>query len=490
MNVTKQEIAPNAVPVVDIAQPNAAGVSHNYYEKFNVNREGLILNNSTVAAQSQLGGLLMGNANLARTGSVSLIVNEVTGSTQSHINGFIEVHGRAADLVVANPNGISVNGGGFINASRVTLTTGLPEFDANGALQSLLVQQGKVRIGEQGMYIQNCNYCDILANAVEINGAIQGQKSIDRGSDIRVVSGYYRFDYPSGTATEEASGDPIMGVDSSALGGMYAGKIYFIAKGRDVGVKLPPNMATNTGDLVVESDGSIHLSGQLNSSGKIEIKTSNELVSQEMKMRATDKIDLSVRSVTMSSTDSFTPKTLSLKAIDEITFSNTKLRSIQALQIQGGSLESTEDQWSSLADISLESTTGAMTLKKSVLNSPQTISMQSEGDFALNGKLVAKQGIQLISQGGLQQEGILEASEGTIVSQTSDDSSVKGKWTARDGIQIASDRSIAIENHSLLSSESPIVVKSGNLAHLEGTIRSKEKIRFEGNNGFIQGEIL
>ena len=116
--------------------------------------------------------------------------------------------------------------------------------------------------------------------------------------------------------------------------------------------------------------------------------------------------------------------------------------------------------------------------------------MQSEGDFALNGKLVAKQGIQLISQGGLQQEGILEASEGTIVTQTSDDSSVKGKWTARDGIQIASDRSISIENHSLLSSESPIVVESGNLAHLEGRIRSKEKIRFEGNNGFIQGEIF
>ena len=87
----------------------------------------------------------MGNANLARTGSASLIVNEVTGSTQSHIHGFIEVHGRAADLVVANPNGISVNGRGFINAPRVTLTIGLPEFDANGALQSLLVQQEKVR---------------------------------------------------------------------------------------------------------------------------------------------------------------------------------------------------------------------------------------------------------------------------------------------------------------------------------------------------------
>ena len=78
---TKQEVAPNKVLVVNIAQPNAAGVSHNCYEKFNVNREGLILNNSTVAAQSKLGGMLMGNANLSRTGLASLIVNEVTGPT-------------------------------------------------------------------------------------------------------------------------------------------------------------------------------------------------------------------------------------------------------------------------------------------------------------------------------------------------------------------------------------------------------------------------
>ena len=218
----KQETAPNKVPVVNIAQPNNAGVSHNCYEKFNVNREGLILNNSAVAGKSQLGGMLMGNANLARTGSANLIVNEVVGPTQSQINGFIEVYGKAADLVVANPNGISVNGGGFINVPKVTMTTGIPEFDANGALQNLLVQQGKVIIGDQGMHVQNCNYCDILANAVEINGAIQGQKSEHDGTDMHVVSGYYRFDYPARIATEEGAGVPVMGVDSAALGGMSA----------------------------------------------------------------------------------------------------------------------------------------------------------------------------------------------------------------------------------------------------------------------------
>ena len=489
VSLPKQEIAPNKVPVVDIAQSNTAGVSHNYYEKFNVNREGLILNNSTVAAQSQLGGMLMGNANLARTGSANLIVNEVVGPTQSQINGFVEVHGKAADLVVANPNGISVNGGGFINAPKVTLTTGVPEFDANGGLQSLLVQQGKVSIGEQGMHVQNCNYCDILANAVEINGAIQGQKSEHEGTDMHVVSGYYRFDYPARIATEEGNGTPIMGVDSAALGGMYAGKIYFQAKGKDVGVKLPLNMVTNTGDLVVEADGSIHLAGYVNSTGKIDIKASNKISIKDANIQTSDKFEITAKDAVITNTKIYTLQTLSLNATDVFRSSESRLNSEKALHIQAGSMESTKDHFASLEPICLESVYGDLSLKRTMIQTPLEARLHSTGNLALNGRINTKRWLNLTSNGTLHQEGVLEVSGGGITAQSSADALIKGKWTARDDIRIGSNASVEIKNHSLLSSEGPISVNATHKASLAGTIRTKDKATFIGNIGVISGNI-
>ena len=485
----KQETAPNKVPVIDIAQPNNAGVSHNCYEKFNVNREGLILNNSAVAAQSKLGGMLIGNANLARTGSASLIVNEVVGPTQSRINGFVEVHGKAADLVVANPNGISVNGGGVINAPKVTLTTGVPEFDANGALQSLLVQQGKVTIGEQGMHVQNCNYCDILANAVEINGAIQGQKSEHEGTDMHVVSGYYRFDYPSRTATEESAGAPILGVDSAALGGMYAGKIYFQTKGRDVGVKFPPNMVTNAGDLVVEADGSIHIAGHVNSTGCASIQSSDKIFLENVRLGARDKIDMSASSVFVTRTNVFTPKMLSLNATDAFRSSESRLNSEKALHIQAGSMESTKDHFASLEPIHFETTHGDLSLKRVDFGTLADVNLQSAGNLLIKGQIKAPHGIALTSTGYLQQQGSMKTSEGGITAQSSTDTLIKGVWSARDGIRIGSDASFAIKNRSLLSSEGLIAVSAGNKADCSGTLKSEGNVTLKGDRGVIRGNL-
>ena len=136
---------PNGAPLVNIQTPSAAGVSRNTYRQFDVNSNGAVLNNSRQNVQTQLGGWIQGNPWLAR-GEARIIVNEVNSTHPSQLRGFIEVAGQRAELIVANPAGIHVDGAGFINASRATLTTGTPQFNG-GSLESYRVQRGTVQIG-------------------------------------------------------------------------------------------------------------------------------------------------------------------------------------------------------------------------------------------------------------------------------------------------------------------------------------------------------
>ena len=129
----------NGVPQVNIQTPSAAGVSRNVYSQFDVQNNGVILNNSRTNTATQLGGWVQGNPWLAR-GSARVILNEVNSSNPSYLNGYVEVAGQKAEVVIANPSGISVNGGGFINASKTTLTTGHMTASKNGAKK--MVQPG------------------------------------------------------------------------------------------------------------------------------------------------------------------------------------------------------------------------------------------------------------------------------------------------------------------------------------------------------------
>jgi len=126
---TVVDVTSNGTPMVNIATPNLQGLSHNKYNDFNVDANNLVLNNSKeMTGVSQIGGFVGGNANLMNAGrEASIILNEVTSTRNSNLGGYIEVYGRTSDFVLANPNGISVAGAGFINTSRATLVTGTPQ---------------------------------------------------------------------------------------------------------------------------------------------------------------------------------------------------------------------------------------------------------------------------------------------------------------------------------------------------------------------------
>ena len=153
----------SGVTSVNIATPNTTGLSHNRYTQFDVGPGGVILNNATQElSASQLGGLMQGNGNLAASGAARVILNEVTSANRSLLEGAVEVHGVSADVILANPNGITCNGCGVINTPRVSLTTGVAQVGADGALSGFDVQGGDVLIGSRGADLRSSAIFDTI----------------------------------------------------------------------------------------------------------------------------------------------------------------------------------------------------------------------------------------------------------------------------------------------------------------------------------------
>ena len=164
--------AANGVPVVNINDPNSVGVSHNKFLDYNVGTSGAIINNSQSNAVSELGGVVLGNSNLHN--SATTIINEVTSTSRSTINGPQEILGGKADYILANPNGISINGGEFVNAHRATVTTGRVQLDSFGSLEKIYVEKGNIEFTDRDLDVSNLDYFDIIARTTELKVKIHG----------------------------------------------------------------------------------------------------------------------------------------------------------------------------------------------------------------------------------------------------------------------------------------------------------------------------
>uniref|UniRef100_UPI0030F3AE5A two-partner secretion domain-containing protein n=1 Tax=Stenotrophomonas sp. G106K1 TaxID=3134792 RepID=UPI0030F3AE5A len=262
--------APNGVPMVNITTPSAGGVSRNRYSQFDVGREGVILNNARGQVQTQLGGWVQGNPWLA-TGSARVILNEVNGPA-SRLNGYVEVAGQRAEVIIANPAGIQVNGGGFLNASRVTLTTGTPVFSGSGSLEGYRVSGGAIEVNGDGLDASRADYTDLITRSLKVNAGIWANQ-LQASLGNNVVSA----DHSQVTATAASGEAPSFALDVGALGGMFANKIWLVGNEHGVGVRNAGSIGAQAGELVVTVDGRLENTGALQSLQNVRVQASGDV---------------------------------------------------------------------------------------------------------------------------------------------------------------------------------------------------------------------
>jgi filamentous hemagglutinin len=513
---TRMDQAGNGVPVINIATPNQAGISHNQFQDYNVGKEGLILNNGTDRlTQTQLGGLIQNNPNLQAGREAKGIINEVTGANRSQLQGYTEVAGKAANVMVANPYGITCNGCGFINTPNATLTTGKPQFDANGNLLALDVTKGAITVEGQGLDASKSDALSIIARATEVNAAIHAK-------DLTVTVGANRV-AADGSVTPVAGegAAPQVSVDTGALGGMYANRIHLVSSEKGVGVNLG-DLNARQGDITLDTNGKLMVNNSL-ASGSLTAKADSVVLSGDHKstgaMLINSRSDMAVTNGKLVSDGDIT-----LAGNGKLSVANGTLTAGKDINLNSGSLTAdTTSEVNAAGAIQANVAGAANHAGKMVAGSSISLSagqLANSGKMAANGDLNVKAGgftnsgaVQaqkntrldlgtLNHTGQLLAGGVLEISTGDawIDGMLSSDSDLSVSGTGalnigQNGQLLSTGRlglqSDSVINNGLVSGKQNLALTSRQFSAVKGsTLTSGGSLQLNAGDAQIAGEVL
>ena len=234
----------------------------------------------------------------------------MTGKNRTNINGTVEVAGKKADLVMANRNGVYVNGGNFLNTDRVTLTTGSLEMK-NGDLVAINVSQGQIGIGEKGLNALNLTELELLGKTIDVSGVIKASKE----TRLLVSAGGQTYEYK--TKEVKSKGETYKGIaiDGKSVGSMYAGKIDIISNDKGAGVNTKGDLVS-VDDIVITANGDI-TTAQVDSGKDLKYKTTQK-VKMNGKTTVAKKVKVKARETEINAkvVTGYLEKALGKKSLD------------------------------------------------------------------------------------------------------------------------------------------------------------------------------
>lgn len=468
-NRASLDAAQNGVPVVNIARPNGGGLSHNKFSEFNVDTRGVIINNSVRPGVSQLGGTLTPNGNLGGR-AASTILNEVTGTGRTRLDGYTEIFGARADYIMANPNGISINGGGFINTPSVTLSTGRPRFEAD-ALTALDVAGGDILVEGQGVNADNVDAFTLVTRAARINADIHARR-------LDIVTGRNSYNSADGSVTAlapDGSGAPAVSIDSSALGGMYAGRIRLVGTEKGVGVNLQ-GLARATEDIFLQADGDISVQGGASADRALSVTSQSGNVGLGGFLAAGESGAVTAAgAVRLASGTGEIPV---LYASD--------------LSVTAGSLDNAGGRI--LAEGELRASVGGEAANSGVMQSGVGMVVNAGGAVRNSGEMLAGEGLDVAAGGGVANSGTMHAG-GAAAVRSAQGVANGGDMLAGESLSVEAGADIAntgrlqsggsvslrtaggLENGDEILARGPVVLESAGAAANTGAVRSEAGVR-------------
>lgn len=261
------ETAANGAVIADITAPDREGISSNQFDSFQVGKPGFIFNNSLTGVRTETAGDIKGNRNLTDS-TATLIIGEVTGMDRSLIRGNLEIAGDRANLLIANPNGLTFDGGKIINADKVSFLAGTANFTGNA---------GKLNIGRQdisvlggGLAGGGTGQLNLLGNTAEVDGTVSAE-------NLNILLGEGMADYGNWTLTSKTGSrtEPEIFMEISSRGKLSAGSIFVASETKRIGLKQNGEIdASRT--LRIGMKGNMLLNG-LTHGGSAEIRTVGDI---------------------------------------------------------------------------------------------------------------------------------------------------------------------------------------------------------------------
>jgi filamentous hemagglutinin family protein len=257
---TLVETQPSGHVNISIAPPNR-DISYNAFSRFDVSNNGATFLNGTANART--------------------IVAEIFSSNPSRIEGPINVDGPRANLIFANQNGITVNGGSFINFGSVALTTGGVSFQDIGTSRYVNVNtnSGTIEIGPEGLAATLVRL-ELIAKQIRIAGFVDNDWSSSTAA-TRLVAGSSEalFDtaasptdnltpwvyYSGGGKTHDVA------IDVSVNGKITSGRVDLVVTDEGAGVQNSGILQASMGNFSLSSAGDVIQKGSFLAAGDMSI---------------------------------------------------------------------------------------------------------------------------------------------------------------------------------------------------------------------------